>query len=222
MQQDDSTQGEKISESLFLFYMDIKRIVCGMFETNSYMLEDGEYALLVDPASKAEKMIDLLGDKKLIGILLTHGHFDHIKAVDGLFDKYNCPIYLNKLDEELVKDKHAAESFRITNCPTVSKPITFLSEGEMNIGPFKFDVIFTPGHTEGSVCYKFENDIFTGDTLFRCSVGRTDLKGGDNSKLKSSLRIIKNISENLIVHPGHEEESSLDYERLNNPYLYNL
>lgn len=202
--------------------MEVKRIVCGVFQTNTYLLEIDDEALLIDPASKPEKIIDILGDKKLLGILLTHGHFDHIKAVDGLYEKYKCPIYLNEEDVELVKDKHAAESFMISNCPTISKPITSLKEEKMNIGPFEFEVIFTPGHTKGSVCFKFENDLFTGDTLFKCGVGRTDLKGGDNKALKSSLRILKNLDSNLFIHPGHDGQSLLEYEKMNNPYLYNL
>lgn len=202
--------------------MEVKRIVCGVFQTNTYLLEIDDKALLIDPASKPEKMIDILGDKKLLGILLTHGHFDHIKAVDGLYEKYKCPIYLNEEDAELVKDKHAAESFMISNCPTISKPITSLKEEKMNIGPFEFEVIFTPGHTKGSVCFKFENDLFTGDTLFKCGVGRTDLKGGDNKALKSSLRILKDLDSNLFIHPGHDDQSLLEYEKMNNPYLYNL
>lgn len=202
--------------------MKIKRIIAGAFQTNTYLLEINDEAILIDPASKPEKLIEMLGDKKLIAILLTHGHFDHIKAVDGLYDKYKCPIFLNEEDKELVKDKHAAESFMISNCPTISKPLTYLKEEKMKIGDFEFEVIFTPGHTKGSVCFKFKEDLFTGDTLFRGSVGRTDLKGGDNSKLKNSLRIIKELDGSLIVHPGHDEQSILDFELVTNPYLNNL
>ena len=202
--------------------MDIRRFICGAFSTNSYLLTEGDQCILIDPASKPEKMIEVLKDKSLVAILLTHGHFDHIKAVDGLYDKYQCPIYLGKEDKDLIKDKHAAESFMISNCPTVTRPIEFYKEGNMEIGPFSFEVIFTPGHTPGSVCLKFGNDLFTGDTLFRLSAGRTDLKGGDNSALKSSLRIINNLEGDLIIHPGHDDESDLDFEKANNPFLTNL
>lgn len=199
--------------------MEIRRIIAGIFHTNTYLLTIGEFAIYIDPASKPIKMIEELGDKKLIGILLTHGHFDHIKAVDDLANKYKAPVYVHKDDEYLIRNRFQAKPFGILNSPYITSPVTYLQEGKMNIGPFEFETIFTPGHTKGSVCYKFDNDLFTGDTLFKESVGRTDLDGGDSTSLKSSLRILGAYSENLIIHPGHEDESCLDYEKKHNTYL---
>lgn len=199
--------------------MKIEQYVVGMLYTNTYLLEINGECILIDPASKAEKMIEKIGDRKLLAILLTHGHFDHIKAVDGLVKKYNCPVYLNKEDEPLTRDKNQGSDFGLGSVPSISVKINSLKEGLMEIGPFKFEVIFTPGHTKGSVCYKFKDEIFTGDTLFSMSAGRTDLKGGSDSELKSSLRILKNIKENLAVYPGHDAITNLDYEKAFNPYL---
>ena len=199
--------------------MKIERYVVGIFQTNTYLLSIDNECILIDPASKAEKMIDILGERKLLAILLTHGHFDHIKAVDDLYKKYKCPVYISKEDEILSRDRTQGETFSIPIANTITVPENFLKEGLMEIGPFKFEVIFTPGHTKGSVCYRFDNELFTGDTLFKNSAGRTDLFSSSDRDLKSSLRILKSIEDNLNIYPGHDELSTLDEEKINNPYL---
>ena len=199
--------------------MKVEQYVMGMFCTNTYLLEINGECIVIDPASKAEKMIEIIGDRKLLAILLTHGHFDHIKAVDGLVKHFNCPVYLNALDKPLTKDKNQGNDFGLESVASISVKTNDLKEGLMEIGPFKFEVIFTPGHTEGSVCYKFTDAIFTGDTLFRMSVGRTDLNGGSDNKLKASLRLLKNIQNNLTVYPGHDAITCLDDEKAFNPFL---
>ena len=197
--------------------MEIKQFVLGPIATNTYLLTEGKDALLIDPASKPEKLIEILGDLNLIGILLTHGHFDHIKAVDGLYEKYHCPVYLHEDDEILARDKYSGADFGLVSY--ISCKTEKLTQGKMNIGPFNFEVIFTPGHTEGSVIYVFEDSIFTGDTLFKGSVGRTDLKGGDARKLKDSLRVFKQFNKNYNIYPGHEETTNILDELANNYYL---
>lgn len=197
--------------------MEVKTFVLGPVCTNTYLLIEGKDALLIDPASKAEKLIKILGDLNLVGILLTHGHFDHIKAVDGLYEKYKCPVYINSDDEYLARDKYSGESFGLVSYITCKTEK--LNEGKMNVGPFNFEVIFTPGHTPGSVIYVFEDCIFTGDTLFKGSVGRTDLEGGDMRKLKDSLRVFKQFKSDFKIYPGHEETTTLLDELANNYYL---
>lgn len=197
--------------------MKIDKYVLGPLATNTYVLSIDNKAIVIDPASKAERMIEILGDKELLAILLTHGHFDHIKAVDGLYDKYHCDIYLHEDDEELARDKSSGSNFGLVSY--ISSPTKNIQEGKNIIGPFEFEVIYTPGHTEGSVIFVFEDDIFTGDTLFKNSVGRTDLKGGNASKLRESLRIFKSFNKDYIIHPGHEDETSLSLELKYNYYL---
>ena len=197
--------------------MEIRTFVMGPVQTNTYLLTENNEALLIDSAGKSETVIEKLGDLKLDGILLTHGHFDHIKAVDGLYEKYHCPVYLHEADEELARDKYSGADFGLVSyitCPTIHP-----EEGKNNIGPFSFEVIYTPGHTEGSVLYVFEDCIFTGDTLFRGSIGRTDLKGGNESKLRDSLRVFHNFTKNYLIYPGHEMASDLECELANNWYL---
>ena len=197
--------------------MDIRTYVMGPIATNTYVLVSGNEAIIIDPASKPEKMIEKLGDLDLKAVLLTHGHFDHIKACDGLYEKYHCPIYLHEDDEELARDKYSGADFGLVSyisCKTLP-----LKEGKMKIGPFEFEVIFTPGHTPGSVIFVFDHYIFTGDTLFRGSVGRTDLKGGDARTLKESLRVFKYFKEEYFILPGHDDPSTLSFELANNWYL---
>ena len=197
--------------------MDIRTYVMGPIATNTYVMVSGNEAIIIDPASKPEKMIEKLGDLDLKAVLLTHGHFDHIKACDGLYEKYHCPIYLHEDDEELARDKNSGADFGLVSyisCKTLP-----LKEGKMKIGPFEFEVIFTPGHTPGSVIFVFDHYIFTGDTLFRGSVGRTDLKGGDARTLKESLRVFKSFKEEYFILPGHDDPSTLSFELANNWYL---
>ena len=199
--------------------MEVQRFVLGSFATNTYLLTNNDECLLIDPASKADKLFDYLENKKLLAVLLTHGHFDHIKACDGLYEKYKMPIYLNKNDLDLTKDNSQGRVFGLLNVPTIKSPIISLKEGKMKIASFEFEVIFTPGHTKGSVCFLFKDCIFTGDTLFKMSVGRTDLKGGDSSDLRASLRCLKELDYNLIVYPGHDEPSTMLEELKHNSYL---
>ena len=199
--------------------MQIDRYVVGMFYTNTYLLTINDECILIDPASKPEKLIEVLGNKKLLAILLTHGHFDHIKAVDGLVKEYNCPVYINENDEYLIRNKNQGGEFGLQNCPSISVPVKFLKEESLTIGPFTFDIIFTPGHTKGSVCYKFADDLFTGDTLFKGSIGRTDLEGGSERDLRASLRILKELPDNIKIYPGHDEISTLEQEKAYNPFL---
>ena len=200
-----------------MFNMEIKTFVLGPVATNTYLLIEGDKALLIDPASKAEKLIELLGDLDLVGILLTHGHFDHIKAVDGLHEHYHCPVYIHEADEALARDKYSGASFGLT--AYISCPVEHLKEGKMKIDPFEFEVVFTPGHTPGSVTFIFDEALFSGDTLFKCSVGRTDLEGGNASVLRESLRIFKNMEKDYFIYPGHDAPTRLSYELLYNPFM---
>ena len=197
--------------------MNIEKYVMGEVATNTYILSIGNDCIIIDPASRSEKIIEILGERNLLAILLTHGHFDHIKGVDGLYKKYNVPVYLHKDDEALARDKNSGLMFGINSYITC--PIEHVEEKKYEIGPFKFEVIYTPGHTPGSIIYKFDDFIITGDTLFKGSVGRTDLPGGNARILKDSLQIFKNLDKDYYILPGHEEESLLSFELKNNYFL---
>ncbi len=199
--------------------MQVTCLKCGLFQTNTYILEIENKCILIDPACKAEKLEPYLVNKDLLAVLLTHGHFDHIKACNDLYKKYNVPIYIHEADIEMAKDGSAGKEFGLQFVPTLNVPVKKLIEKEYEIGPFKFEVLFTPGHSKGSVCYLFKDCIFTGDTLFKMACGRTDLVGGSSSEIKQSLRLLKNLNPNLIVYPGHDQSSTLEFEIENNPYM---
>ena len=199
--------------------MQVKCLKCGLFQTNTYLLEIEDNCILIDPACKIDKLLPLLENKKLLAVLLTHGHFDHIKACDDLYKKYSVPIYIHEADVDMTKDGSSGKVFGLQYVPTISVPLVKLKEGKYEIGPFKFEVIFTPGHSKGSVCYLFKDCIFTGDTLFRLACGRTDLVGGSNSEIRHSLKLLSSLDPNLIVYPGHDESTVLAFEIENNPYM---
>lgn len=199
--------------------MEVKRLVCGIFQTNTYILEIDNKIIVVDPACKVDKLLPYLNGKELLAVLLTHGHFDHIKACDDLYKMFKVPIYIHEADIEMTKNKGWGRVFGLQAVPTISVPLVKLKETKYKIGPFNFEVLFTPGHSKGSVCYLFDDCIFTGDTLFKLACGRSDLEDGDISELKSSLRMLKTLNPSLIVYPGHDEITNLEYEIENNSYL---
>jgi len=200
--------------------MKIETIKLGIFQANCYILHKDKQMLCIDPGANPKKLfqyLDQFPDEELVAICLTHGHFDHIGAVDELVAKYHCPVYLSAEDSFLATHKEV--NFSATRSAEISGTIKAYPEQYMKIGVFEFEILDTPGHTAGSVCLLFDGFIFTGDTLFKESVGRTDLFSGSESKLKQSLKLLKSLDMNLTVYPGHAESTSIQTELLNNPYF---
>lgn len=190
------------------------------FETNTYVVtceETGETAV-VDPSLSEESLIQKLEDKKVKYILLTHGHFDHIGGVNLVKEKTGAKVVIHKEDEEMLCDKNK-------NYGTDSTPIyadILVEDGsELPYGNSKIKVLHTPGHTKGGVCYIFEDDrvLFSGDTLFRLTAGRTDLYGGDARTELMSLAKIAELDGDYKVYPGHDAATTLDFERQYNRYM---
>ena len=186
----------------------------GMLQTNCYIayLEGRGDCLIVDPGDNAKKIIAFLVSQCLTPavILLTHGHFDHDGAVKDLALEYDCPIYMNK--KELI----LPSSF-----PTGRRVYTHsCGEGDaLALAGLTVQVLETPGHTPGSVTFLTENVMFSGDTLFAGSCGRTDFPCGSWSTMMESLRRLANLPGDYTVYPGHGEPTTLDNERKYNPYL---
>lgn len=200
--------------------MEIKRFVTGVFETNTYLLISDKKAIYIDPAGKADKLTENLNGLELVAIVLTHGHFDHIKAVDELYDLYKVDVYLNPLDEFLARSK-------VHNClmghfATIKCPIIPINEGILKIDDFIFDVVYAPGHTQGSCILKIDNVLFVGDVLFKGSIGRTDLYGGSEKQMRQSLRLFKSFDKSLLVYPGHGPITDLETEFRENYFLKNF
>jgi glyoxylase-like metal-dependent hydrolase (beta-lactamase superfamily II) len=216
VQQTDSAQRKKISLTAFFTSMDIITVKVGILQTNCYLLKQDGQAVIIDPGAKAQRILNALGETKPLAILLTHAHFDHIGAIHELLAVHDVPIYLHPDDEALLHDPQLNYSFpkRFT-VETLTQPYPSV----LKLGPFIFDVMDTPGHTEGSVMLQIGEHLFSGDTLFHLSIGRTDLKTGNPSHMKQSLRRIKTLHGPLTIWPGHDEPTTLDDELKLNPYL---
>ena len=205
--------------------MIIKTLVVGSFEVNNYLVfeENSQEAVLID-AGGDYKATRELADKnkvKIKYILNTHGHLDHVAGDYDIQSKEDAKVLLHKDDEFLVKalKQHLA----LYGMPEyeVPKIDEYIEDGqEIKAGGMTFKVIHTPGHSPGAVCYLTDNVLFSGDTLFADSVGRTDLPGGSYEELGNS---IKNklfiLDENITVYPGHGPSTTIKHEKAHNPFF---
>lgn len=169
----------------------IKKVVVGSLEENCYIIIDDNHALIIDPGDEANKIKEVVGGNHVDGILITHHHFDHIGALKEL------------------KIEYGVEAFDVHN----------LKEGEKNIGVFTFEVIYTPGHKEDAISFLFENNMFVGDFIFKNSIGRTDLEGGNEEDMKKSIEKIRQYSDEITLYPGHGQKKDLGEEKKNNLFF---
>lgn len=198
----------------------IDTFVLGLVQVNTYVLWKDQHVLLIDPGSKSPKMQETieLGGGIVDGIVLTHGHFDHIAGVDALVKKYHCPLYISPYDIPLLRDPSL--NFSLGEQIVVKTIPQELMPGPMTIGAFQFDVIDAPGHSEGCAMLLWEGNLFCGDVIFQGSIGRTDLATSSNAKMMQSLRMIKEtLDPDLIVYPGHGPKTTLKEEFAYNPFL---
>ena len=195
--------------------MKIITLVLGPLETNCYLVSDEKSGLcaVIDPATRSAKILETVQAHgwRVGCILLTHAHFDHTGALKSLHAALpDVPIYVHALD--------ADNNTNMSNGNLVYTD-TYADGGIVSCGGLTFRVLHTPGHTPGSVCLQCEGALFTGDTLFAGSYGRTDFIGGDESAMRASLARLGRLEGDCTVLPGHGEDSTLDYERRTNPYL---
>lgn len=199
-------------------------LALGAFEANCTVLTDNDRnAVLVDPGAEAESLLGFLKDRGLTlrKILLTHGHIDHISALDGLLAAQPVPVLLGK--EDIPWAFTGINSFPpYVKVPSIPRVLELVSDGtRITFGDFDFRVIATPGHTPGGVCFysATEKLLVAGDTLFAGSVGRTDLPGGDWRALQVSLAKLIELPADTIVIPGHGGLTDIGTEKKTNPYL---
>lgn len=198
------------------------------FSANTYVVgEKGGPCVVIDLGSTQTRVISYIKENHIScsGILLTHGHFDHIRGLNNFLKEFNCTVFIDFNDKEFLTDsklngsKYSEENQVIINTNNIYE---LDDEDEINFGNgYLFKVIETPFHTNGSVCYlcEKENALFSGDTLFRGSIGRTDLPTGSERLVNSSLKKLLNLNPKLVVYPGHGETTTLDKEISSNPYL---
>lgn len=197
----------------------IKTLSLGQMETNCYIVTDEETlsCAVIDPGDESNVVLDYIEENKLKAehIFLTHGHFDHTGAVIAVAQETGADIWINHADLAVGASGDGYYRFDPKNMPVKEY------KGGDNIvcGKLNFQIISTPGHTKGSVTLRCGNALFTGDTLFRDSCGRTDLPSGDMGEMLASLRKLSAIKEDLEVYPGHMDRSNLDRERAFNYYM---
>lgn len=193
--------------------MRIVTVSQGFLGANCYLLVNQGKALIVDPSSAVDLVRQSLAKEsaKPCGILLTHGHFDHIVSLDLVRDAFGIPAYIHEDDAEMLSDgyKNAFASF-FGRDRTWRPAEKRLRDGDtLTLGNGTVTVLHTPGHSRGSVCYMTDNALLTGDTLFSDTVGRTDLYGGSSKALISSLDSLAKLPADLTIYPGHGQAAKL-------------
>lgn len=188
--------------------MQLFRIFVGALRENCYIVSNTKNnALVVDPGGEADLIFNKLVQNNLTlkTILLTHGHYDHIGAINELTVKTGCKtIYVGKEDIELLTDNEKSMAATVNqDAVFLEDKILKVAEGTFKLEDLDVEVIKTPGHTKGSVCYLINGILFSGDTLFRNGVGRTDFWGGNRAELEKSLKNLSKLPKDTIVCPGH-------------------
>ena len=192
----------------------IHTLTLGLYQTNTYIIHDAESksCCVIDPGYEADTILSKIESLGLTldAILLTHGHFDHVGAVKDLAADTDCRVFLCA-EDTLLPPMFTAGKLYYTH--------TYGEGDTLNLAGLTIQVIQTPGHTAGSVCLITENTIFSGDTLFAGSCGRTDLPGGNWATIRKSLSRLASFETNYWVRPGHGESTTLAEEKRYNPYM---
>lgn len=205
--------------------MIFERLEVTSFLMNCYIVgcEKTRACAIIDPGGSFSYINERITALKLEPqmILLTHGHADHIGAVQELKDKYNIPVYIHESDAEFIKKPEINHSYNLFRKTISIDYDGLLSDGQIiELGELKIKVIHTPGHTPGGVCFKIDDIILTGDTLFNHSIGRTDLEGGSMEEIISSIvNKILIYDDNTKIYPGHNSPTSIGVEKRENMFV---
>jgi|SRR5690554_122944 len=203
--------------------MRLQRFILGELMVNTYLFweESTKEAIVIDPGSPVEEVIAVIQKERLnpVGIVLTHGHYDHITGVSQLKAHTGAPVYVHSGDATVLGNPMLNLS-QVFGDEIVFRPDRLLIEGDaLCVGDVMLTVRHTPGHTQGGICLLGEGFVFSGDTLFAGSIGRTDLPGGDQVTLLHSVRSLMSLADQTKVFPGHGQETSIGRERAVNPFL---
>lgn len=199
--------------------MQIYTVPAGMLRANSYIVtENGADAVLIDCGGAQPLAFARQKGLNIRSVLLTHGHFDHIAGCAEL-QAAGAQIGCAEAEKSLLTSPANLAAEMGVRIPAFSVDFTFQGCDELDLCGLKFTVLATPGHTPGGVCFLCGDSLFTGDTLFCESVGRTDFPGGSTSQLRESVKKLLALPGNLTVYPGHDEPTTLEHERMFNPFV---
>lgn len=206
--------------------MKTERFVTGIISTNCYLVvnEETKQAVVIDPAACPESLMRHVKTEKLKieAILLTHGHFDHIMGIDGFLAEFKVPVYVQEADLKMLEDPELNQSSVYTAGYTFSGAKGIQDGQVLDLAGMRFQALHTPGHTPGGCCYYIQEEgvLFSGDTLFQNSVGRTDFPGSSTSSLIRGIREkLMVLPENTLVYPGHMGETTIGHEKQCNPFI---
>ncbi|KAB3527667.1 MBL fold metallo-hydrolase [Alkaliphilus serpentinus] len=205
--------------------MFLEKLSVGIYGVNCYIIADDATgkATVIDPGGDSDKILKVLEENELdlSFIILTHGHGDHIGGVKGLMDETNVPLYIHRDDLYIIQDKDKNYSSRMGTNPVELDAENFLIDGDLiKLGNLDLKIFHTPGHTPGGVCILVDHYLFTGDTLFANSIGRSDLEGGNHNQLIQSIKDkLMVLDDEITVLPGHGPASRIGIEKLTNPFI---
>lgn len=201
--------------------MKILKYSLGQLQANCYLLIKDKTCLIIDPGDEGEFILEEIqrNNLKPVGILATHGHFDHVMAIGEIQASFDIPLYINEKDLFLLKRVKESAQYFLGIKPAILpiKNIKNLGIGHLlEIRNWKLEIISSPGHTPGSVCYYFSDEkvIFTGDTLFKEGIGRYDFSYSSKDDLDNSLKKLLELPQDSIIYPGHGDETTVAHERL--------
>ncbi|WP_273323836.1 MBL fold metallo-hydrolase [Vallitalea guaymasensis] len=207
--------------------MKVKTMMLGILQTNVYIVYDEESkdAVVIDPAGDEDRIIRFIEENnlRLMGIIVTHGHFDHIGVVDAIRDNYGVPVFTSRQEGELMADPNKNLSLNLMRTVVAVENDEVVGDKDiLEFGELEFDCIVVPGHSPESVCYyNKDNDVlFCGDTLFAGSIGRTDFYDGPQNTLINSIKDrLMILPEETKVYPGHGFQTTIGYEKKTNIYM---
>jgi len=198
----------------------VERLVVGELAVNCYLVENAETheCFIVDPGAEAGRIIAAVGSRAVCGVLLTHGHYDHIGAVDAVCAHFGVPAYIHAADVLKLGDAYANVSAVFGEPVTQNTVPVAIEEGTLTIAGIEMQVLSTPGHSEGSICCVLPDaqGVLTGDTLFAHGYGRTDFADGSFGKLHHSLRRLFQLTPKMTAYPGHDVPGTVGRDPVRN------